>query len=353
MITEYASVRVVGWDCVVSLGNRAGDAPAGWAAVRDGRCGLVQRDGLWCGPVPGWDGVDRLAEMAVAASARPWAVIGGMGAADAGRVALAFGDPKGDCPRWACLGETLGGMLGDVRGGMGDDIGADFSLVWPGGISARLARALGLPATCWPCPVAGACSTGLIAVMAAADLIEGGYCRAGLAGAADAGLTPLVLAGFAALGVLCGEVRPGTAGCVGFAPAEGAGCVALARGAGMADGWRLRAGFRYADASHPTRCADVGVLRAGLAGLWEWGAPDAIVVHGTGTVAGEAYERAALDAGPWRSVPRVACKAVLGHHLGASAAVELAIGLEMPVGRFWKLSQGFGGHVAGVMCERG
>jgi 3-oxoacyl-[acyl-carrier-protein] synthase II len=187
--------------------------------------------------------------------------------------------------------------------------------------------------------------------MAAADLIEGGYCAAGLAGAADAGLTPLVLAGFAALGVLCGEVRPGTAGCAGFAPAEGAGCVALARGAG--DGWRLRAGFRYADASHPTRCADVGVLRAGLAGLWDFGAPEAIVVHGTGTAAGEAYERAALDAGPWRSVPRVACKAVLGHHLGASAAVELAIGLEMPVGRFWKVSQGFGGHVAGVMCERG
>jgi hypothetical protein len=268
----------------------------------------------------------------LAACAAPWAAISGR----TGRVAVAFGDPKGDCPRWQAW------LAGDARG--------DFAGMWAGGVEARLARALGVPASRWPCPVAAACSTGLIAVLAAADLIERGACVAGLAGAADAGLTPLVVAGFSALGVLCGETRPDGAGS-GFAPAEGAGAVGLVRG--DAGAWRLRAGFRAADASHPTRCADVGVLVAGLAGLWRCGAPDAIVVHGTGTAAGEAYERAALDAGPWREVPRVACKAVLGHHLGASAAVELAVALEIPVRRVWKISQGFGGHVAGVALERG
>jgi 3-oxoacyl-[acyl-carrier-protein] synthase II len=303
---------------------------------------LALRDGQWRAGMPEWDGAtDRLQRMALAAAAGPWLALGDQVASGrGGRVALAFGDPKGDCPRWGDM----------VSGGV---FPGDFPALWPGGLAGRLARGLSLPAGWWPCPVAGACSTGLIAVLAAADLIEQGQCVAGLAGAADAGLTPLVLGGFAALGVLCGTEAPGSEPCAGFAPAEGAGCVALARAQAPADGtWRLRAGFRFADASHPTRCADVGVLRAGLAGLWESGAPDAIVVHGTGTVAGEAYEGAALDDGPWRDAPRVRCKEMLGHHLGASAAVELAVGLEMPVRRFWKLSQGFGGHVAGVMCER-
>jgi 3-oxoacyl-(acyl-carrier-protein) synthase len=77
-----------------------------------------------------------------------------------------------------------------------------------------------------------------------------------------------------------------------------------------------------------------------------------IVVHGTGTVAGDRYEKDGLDRGPWSQIPRIACKPLWGHALGASGAVELAAALEAPVNRLWKLSLGFGGHLAALALER-
>ncbi|HEX3135151.1 MAG TPA: hypothetical protein VHX44_16420, partial [Planctomycetota bacterium] len=136
----------------------------------------------------------------------------------------------------------------------------------------------------------------------------------------------------------------------GFAPAEGAGIVALGR-----DGpWRLVASVRLGDARHETEFRDPATLRHALDALWQVApTPDLIVTHGTGTARGDAYERAGLDAGRWRDVPRLHCKPTIGHCLGASAAVELAIGLEAPVRRLWKLGLGFGGHLAAVAVERG
>ena len=87
--------------------------------------------------------------------------------------------------------------------------------------------------------------------------------------------------------------------------------------------------------------------------LWRQApAPAAIITHGTGTTAGDAYEAAVLDAGPWRSVPRVACKPTLGHCLGASGLVELAVGLQSDWPSLWKVAFGFGGHLAAVAVER-
>jgi 3-oxoacyl-(acyl-carrier-protein) synthase len=45
-------------------------------------------------------------------------------------------------------------------------------------------------------------------------------------------------------------------------------------------------------------------------------------------------------------------KPVIGHCLGASGAVELAVALEAPVKRLWKVSLGFGGHLAAVAVAR-
>ena len=91
-----------------------------------------------------------------------------------------------------------------------------------------------------------------------------------------------------------------------------------------------------------------------LQSLWEAApAPDLIIAHATGTAAGDAYELRGLDAGPWRRCERVTMKPLIGHTLGASGAVELAIALEAPVNRLWKLSLGFGGHLAAVAVERG
>jgi 3-oxoacyl-(acyl-carrier-protein) synthase len=150
---------------------------------------------------------------------------------------------------------------------------------------------------------------------------------------------------------LCGEEKPQAfAVPTGFAPAEGAGLMALAH-----DGpWRLVASVRLGDARHETEFRDPATLRTALEGLWHASPrPDLIITHGTGTARGDAYERGGLDDGPWRAVPRLHCKPMIGHCLGASAAVELALGLEAPVKRLWKLGLGFGGHLAVVAVERG
>ena len=107
------------------------------------------------------------------------------------------------------------------------------------------------------------------------------------------------------------------------------------------------------DASHETRCDDAAVLRQCLSELWRiCPEPEAIVVHGTGTIAGDAYERQGLDAGPWRHAQQIWCKPVIGHCLGASSLVELAVGCAGTWQRWWKISLGFGGHMAGVALQK-
>jgi 3-oxoacyl-[acyl-carrier-protein] synthase II len=220
----------------------------------------------------------------------------------------------------------------------------------PGSICPRLAGALELPTFIGGSPVA-ACATGLYALLEAADAIEEGRCRRALAGAVDRSLQPLLWGGFRSLGVLCQDQPPqamngqGT----GFAPAEGAAAVGLSR----TGPWKLVGGVRLGDASHETRCADPQVLEACLGALWSLAPePDAIVVHGTGTRSGDAFEQAGLDSGPWSEVERIVCKPLIGHSLGANALVELVASLESPHQRLWKLSLGFGGHIAACVVDR-
>lgn len=313
----YHRVALRRWACR----SCAGDAPASWAAVRDGRQALSLTGRGWEGRIAGDPGLEDLLAEAAGACWEP----------AAGLPALALSTSKGD-PAALQRGE--------------------FPRGFPGDLTPRLARRLGIGLHL-PCPVAAACSTGLYALLAAADAIEEGRAACGLAGATDGLLPDWLHAGFAALGVLCGDKRPGTAGFQaatnGFAPAAGAGCLALAT-----DGpWRLLAGVRLGDARHETRFSDPATLRHALDALWSvLPEPELIVCHATGTPAGDAYELAGLEAGPWRSAPRLACKPILGHTLGASGAIELALALEAPVRRLWKLSLGFGGHLAAVACQR-
>jgi 3-oxoacyl-[acyl-carrier-protein] synthase-1 len=132
--------------------------------------------------------------------------------------------------------------------------------------------------------------------------------------------------------------------------AAGAGVIALVRGAAA---WRLVAGVRLGDAGHETHFVHPQTLTTALIALWEvQPEPDLIVTHLTGTALGDAYELAGLDAGPWRHVPRLVLKPLIGHTLGASGAVELALALNSPARRMWKLSLGFGGHLAAVAVAR-
>lgn len=316
-IAVYRRVAIAAW----AARSPAGDAAATWAAVQ-GRRRCLTRDPAW-----GWVGrcppsdQEALALAVCACLPRPH-----------GRVAFGLATSKG--------------LLAQHAAGA-----APWPACWPGMTAARVAAALGLGPHV-PLSAIAACSSGLAVLLAAADALERAQAEVALAAVAEASLTPLILAGFANAGVLCGATPPDAfAAPTGFAPAEGAAAFLLA-----AEGpWRLVAGVRLGDAGHETHCTDPRTLAVLLAALWEAAPqPDLIVCHATGTAHGDAYERAALDAGPWRAVPRLCAKPWIGHCLGASAAVELAAALHAPgVQRLWKLSLGFGGHVMGVAVERG
>ncbi len=273
---------------------------------------------------------DRLLTIAVRAARIPWRTVAQLSGTPAVVVGTSKGDPRG-------FTAALGGRPAALTGAL------------PGALGGKLAAALGIELYRGAAPSA-ACSTGLYAVLAAADLIDAGACTHALAGAADCALEDWLIAGFRSLGVLAGDRPPQAfAQATGFAPAEGAGFLGLAH----AGPWWLRGGVRLGDASHQTRCEDPAVLHRCLLALWDiLPRPDLIVTHGTGTASGDAYESAGLERGPWSSAPRLSMKPILGHCLGASGAVELAVALEAPVTRLWKVSLGFGGHLAAVALER-
>lgn len=320
--TRYEGVFLRAWDC----SSCAGDAAATWAAVHR------QRRQLQLDPRHGWIGrvqpAGSLLDLAIAAARVP-------------AVALIGERP----PAFACAASK--GDIAALEAGLDQRRAVPWSAIAPDTPTMALARALGVRHVV-PVPVVAACSTGLATLLAGADLVAAGQCAEGLIATADRSCTPLILAGFRALGVTCGIRDPAVSG-HGFAVSEGAAAVTL----GPQGPWRLVAGVRLGEANHETRCGDPGVLVAACAALWAIApAPDMIVVHGTGTPAGDAFEASALTAGPWRSAPQVRCKPWIGHALGASGLVELAAALEARVARLWKLSLGFGGHVVAVAVDR-
>jgi hypothetical protein len=315
--TRYDRVRIAAWSAV----SPAGDAARTWSALESGHPHLE------LDTVVGWVGRCHAGDQDA------------LGFAVSEQVSPAL--PAGRCA--VGLGTSKGSLAAAIAGAPG------FTRHWPGALSDRIAVSLDR-GPCIPCACAAACSTGLACMLAGADLVERGHADAALVGAAEASLSPFVLAGFANAGVLCGGVPPQAfAKPTGFAPAEGAAAFVL----GASGPWRLVAGVRLGDASHETHFLDPATLTTALRDLWELAPqPDLIVCHATGTAAGDRYERAGLEDGPWRSAQRALFKPVIGHALGASGAVELAAALHSPARRLWKLSLGFGGHLVAVACER-
>lgn len=327
--TLYTDVALVSWDCQIAGLNAKG----AWEALSFGRPLLVQRaDGQWAGRLPmGSTPDDSLFSLLRAASEHPWRAIAAGGGLPAWGLSTSKGDPWAFTPARAA---TAG----------------------PGHLGARVARDLAIGVYV-PCATAAACSTGLYALLACADRLADGTCERGLAGAADGALPAWLEAGFARLGVLCGSTPPtafdvdgrGT----GFAAAPGAGVIALQRQSPQRGHWQLTAGVRAGDAGHETHFVHPETLHTALTALWEAAPhPELIVAHATGTSLGDAYELAGLNAGPWRTCPRLTLKPQIGHTLGASGAVELAIALEAPIQRLWKISLGFGGHLAAIAVSR-
>lgn len=187
-------------------------------------------------------------------------------------------------------------------------------------------------------PAIAACATGLYAVMEGIRMIEqdeADYC---IAGAGDASLTELMLAGYRNMGVLSkGCMRPFDRRRDGFLIGEGAGLVVL-ESLEHAKARRTKIyatvrGHQYGfegshllnfspDGEGLSRCLKELLRKAAL------GAQDIdyLNLHGTATRLGDLYETAQIKKAFGKSahqIPMSATKSMTGHMLGASGVIEI------------------------------
>jgi 3-oxoacyl-[acyl-carrier-protein] synthase II len=189
----------------------------------------------------------------------------------------------------------------------------------------------------------GACAAGVMAITDAIGLIERGEADVVIAGAAEALLTPVIVAGFAATGALsqrnddpAGACRPFSVDRDGTVLAEGA-CLlvieseahAVRRGASVLA--HAAAGATTSDAYHITAPEPSGryVARAMTRALERAGTRpadiDYIAAHATGSDLGDIAETAAIKLAFGEHAHRLAVsssKSMVGHLIGAAGALS-------------------------------
>ncbi|MFH8728188.1 beta-ketoacyl-[acyl-carrier-protein] synthase family protein [Streptomyces termitum] len=191
--------------------------------------------------------------------------------------------------------------------------------------------------------VVAACASGAVAVGVGRDLIRAGTCDVVIAVGTDAGVVPVIAAGFAAMGALADSPaddasRPFAADRSGFVLSEGAAALVLeredaarARGArtlGRILGYGFTTDAHHPVAPHPDALGAEAAVRAALAdaGL----APadvDHVNAHGTSTPQNDRGE-AKLIGRLFPHRPSVTSnKGLLGHSLGAAGAIEAVLTL--------------------------
>jgi 3-oxoacyl-[acyl-carrier-protein] synthase II len=176
--------------------------------------------------------------------------------------------------------------------------------------------------------VTTACASSNNAIGLALDLLRLGAADAVLAGGADV-LTPLVLAGFHALGVLAkGKCAPFSEP-AGTTLGEGAGFLVLERGrAGRAAvlGYGLSADAHHDTGPDPSGAGIARGMRSALANAAISPAEvDYINAHGTGTLANDPAEWRAIQhvlGARADTVPVSSSKSFLGHGQGAAGVLE-------------------------------
>jgi 3-oxoacyl-[acyl-carrier-protein] synthase II len=193
-----------------------------------------------------------------------------------------------------------------------------------------------------------ACATGNNCIGEAAEIIRRGQAKAMLAGASEAAIVPVCVAGFANMKALSKRnedplkaSRPFDSDRDGFIPAEGAAVVvlerlddALARGAKI---YGEVLGYGHtSDAYHPTAPIETG---EGAARAMEFALRDAglnpenidyINAHGTSTPLNDAAETRAIKTALGEeayNIPISSTKSVTGHALGAAGAIEAVFSL--------------------------
>lgn len=250
------------------------------------------------------------------------------------------------------------------------------------------------PAKCY----IAACATGTVSIIEGARMVEEGIVDYCIAGASDASITPLMMAGYYNMKALGHEgMFPFDSRRSGFMVGEGAGIVILeswenakARGAKI---YGTISGYAYGtDATDPIKFSDKEhALSRSLKKFlktadWKSEEIDYMNLHGTATAHGDLYETREIKETFGKSayqIPMSSTKSMTGHMLGASGAVEIiasmiamkndflppTINLEKPdpecdldyvakksrsakIKRAVSLSMGFGGHVAIIGLEK-
>ncbi len=247
-------------------------------------------------------------------------------------------------------------------------------------------------------PAVAACATGLYSVMEGIRIIEQDEVDYCIAGAGDASLTQLMLAGYRNMGVLAKEeMRPYDSRRDGFLVGEGAGIVILeklenakARGAKIY-GTVLAHTYGF-EVTHPISFSiDGDGLEYCLKKLLKQAkiTPseiDYLNLHGTATKQGDLYETRQIKAAFQKDayqIPMSATKSLVGHMLGASGVVEIIAcliamrdGFIPPTANLEKsdpecdldytprvakmkkvnvacsISMGFGGHLGSILLNR-
>ncbi len=191
-----------------------------------------------------------------------------------------------------------------------------------------------------------ACAASAHAIGEAYDLIRLGRADAMVCGGSEAGITPIGMAGFAALKALSERnedperaSRPFDAGRDGFVASEGAATLvleeresALSRGApvlGEVVGYGATCDAHHVTAPHPEGEGAVRSMRLALedAGLAP-GDVGYINAHGTSTQPNDRVETMAVKAVFGRGVPVSSTKSMTGHLIGAAGAFEAFVSLK-------------------------
>ena len=275
---------------------------------------------------------DRFTQLALAAA--------DLALADAGWSA----DPPIDSERIGCvIGTGIGGLGSleaqkDVLRDSGPKLVSPLSVPLMMGNAAAAAVAMRHGLRGPSHGVVSACAAGSHAIGTAARMIRTGEAEIVVTGGAEATLTPLARASFAAMGALSelGVSRPFDARRDGFVMGEGAGILVLesaegaaARGAHVHG--RVLGAASTSDAFHITAPDPEarGAARAIELALADAGVPPADVdyvnAHGTSTELNDLSETTAVRAALGdraMEIPVSSTKSSIGHLLGAAGAVE-------------------------------